>query len=171
MKVARSKKVIHFTQVLDLREVAVSLNGDLPHLSLLLELVICGLSKTSIANLTLDDIVDGKVHWQSRRNVKVVTTLSPGQLNVLDEYLAWRKTRQVKHNRLLLVKQSSKLKDGYYLPIKPERVRSDIRFLGRQVGLDYGLEIPAIHQAIVSEFVAQHGKPSKTIKKNYKLYD
>lgn len=171
MKVAKNKKVITYNQVLDLREVAVSLKGDLPHLSLLLELVFLGMSKNSISNLTLDNIIDGKVHWQNRRNVKIVSTLSEGQLNILDEYLAWRKTRYVKHNKLLLVKQSSKVKDGYFLPIKAERVRSDIRFLGRQIGIDYGLEIPAIHQAIANEYVARHGKPTQAIIKYYKLYD
>jgi hypothetical protein len=165
----KGHKALTHNQVQDLRKVVEALIGELPHLPLLLELVLLGMSRRSISTLTLDQIHSDEIHWQNRKNVKIVTKLTQGQVALLEEYLFWRKSRRVKHNYLIIVRQTSYFKDGHYLPIKEERVRSDIRVIGREIGLDYNLEIPEIHKAI-SNYLLSSGIPIEVIKKRYKLY-
>lgn len=164
----KAAKVLIFTDVMDLRKVVDGLKSDHPHLPLLLELVISGMSRTNIANLTVNDVKDGKIKWQIRRNDWITTEFGERQMGILQEYLDWRKKRSTKNEILLLVKKSSKVKNfpGYYFPIKAERVRSDIRFVGRELDL-FGLEIPAIHDAI-AEYLLSRGADKKWINKRYK---
>jgi|ERR1035437_307589 hypothetical protein len=164
------KKVIDFAQILDLRKVAADLRSDLPHLPFLLELTVLGMSRYSIANLRLDDIKDGVIYWSSRRHTDLASKLSEGQAQILDDYLSWRRTRNTKSSILLLVKRSiiKKTFDDYFFPIKPERARSDIRSLGREIDLDFVLEIPDIHRS-VARYLSESRVDSKFIKKHYKV--
>ena len=98
-------RVIGFKDIAVLRKVAESLKGDLPHLPLLLELCISGLSRHSISKLKIEDIKNNEtVIWKKRNNSIVSKRLSENQKTVLDEYLYWRRKRYTEKRFLILVK-------------------------------------------------------------------
>lgn len=165
---------------------ALAAARDYPYRPMLLELALVGLSRWSIASLTMSSfkenckgVVDGKecniefaVVWHERNNVERVTQLSRHQWTVAMHYLQWR-YRHAKvqpPSACLLVARGRAQQQSWYQAIVPERVRSEIRTIGRDALVGDGVEIPQLHEAMAN-WMRLNGVPDRIILEYYPRED
>ena len=176
--------ILTFEEITRLREVAASTIADYPWRQCLLEMAIIGLSRWSIANLefksfreNVPGVINGQpvtfsyaVVWKERNNVERCTRLSPAQWQIVQDYLRWRvRNSFIKSPNVFVCKSRS---DGVYSKaMKPERVRSEIRLLGKDAYVADKLEIPAIHRGMAN-WLRSKGTSEKIISEFYgnKIY-
>jgi hypothetical protein len=177
--------IVTFDQITKLREAAERSAADFPYRPLLVELAIMGLSRWAIAGLTVSSFKEnvpgvfrGKptilpyaVVWRERNNVNRVTRLSAAQWSIVRDYLSWR-TRWVYVQSPCLFVAKTGNDDSYWKPMKPERVRSEIRTMGRETYIsEEGLEIPDLHRGMANAMRLQ-GISEEIIQETYgkKIY-
>lgn len=163
---------ISFDDIIKMRQVAEDLKADFPYLPLVLELVISGLGRAAISSLKLESIdQNGIINWQNRNHVKLKTKMTNTQITILDEYLKWRLKRQVDHDYLIMAKKGNRYnrKRVYFFPIKETRVRSDMHFLGKEIGIKFKVELPVIHRAVLKELLKNDSINKKIIYRHYRI--
>lgn len=165
-----NKNAITFNDINKMRKVAVALKEDYPYFPLLLELCIMGLGRKSIAAIRLQDLKDNYLIWRSRHNVYEKIFFNDSQLDILHDYLKWRRRRKLKHDYLLVARRNSndpKIKRNY-MPIKHERVRHDIKIIGREADIHEKMEISYIREA-VDNYLSGHNIHKRYLKKRFNI--